>query len=106
MSHAKQMALFLILSCLAILGAHYMVVGLQWLMSGYQDLINELQQVFANTALGNFLSAFIALIGVPLLISGAIAGIYWCFKRKSIPSYWLYLWGFWLVLATIVIYQG
>ncbi|PIQ43861.1 MAG: hypothetical protein COV52_01255 [Gammaproteobacteria bacterium CG11_big_fil_rev_8_21_14_0_20_46_22] len=106
MNHAKQIGIFLALSVIAILTARYCVIALQWLMSGYQDLIHQLQNVFANTSLGNFLSSLIALIGVPLIISAVIAGIYWAFRRQSIPGFWLYLWGFWLVLTTLVIYQG
>lgn len=106
MTHAKQTALFLGLSLIIILLAHYLFLALQWLLTGYQDLIAYMQSVFASGKLGQILSSFVALIAVPLIISGAVALIYWCFKRKVIPNYWLYLWGFWLILTTALVYQG
>lgn len=106
MSHAKQTGLFLGLSLIIILTAHYLFLVLQWLLRGYQDLIHSMSNVFASGHIGHFFSSFVALIAVPLILSGAVALIYWCFKRKVIANYWLYLWGFWLVLTTALIYQG
>ena len=106
MSNAKQLIFLLILSIIAVMGAHYLSVALKWLVVAHGDIIHVFHQVFSANNVGNILSALLALIVVPAIITLVVAGVYWCFKRKLIPNLWIYVWGVWLILATVLISQG
>jgi len=103
MGGIKQITCFILLSAGVLLVAHYLALSTQWLMTGYGDLIQQLQTVFASNQLGGFLSALLALLAIPLILSGIAALIYWAFKRQAIPNYFVYLWGVWLILVTLLI---
>jgi hypothetical protein len=106
MNHMKQSVFLVLLSFGIIIGAQYVGTTLHWLNIAHTDLLQGLGQIFTHNRTGSLLAKLIAVFAIPVLLTALIAAIYGCFKRHLIPHVWLYVWAFWLILATMLIVQG
>tara|TARA_B100000989_G_scaffold236296_1_gene183109 strand:- start:1729 stop:2082 length:354 start_codon:yes stop_codon:yes gene_type:complete len=104
-SMLKQIVSLLLASVIVLAFLSYLSIGMGWLLSLENDLYGLFQHVFAGGAVGRFMSQMVVLLVIPLVCTAVPAGVYWAVNRKPMPYLNQCAWVFWLVLATILVFQ-
>jgi hypothetical protein len=99
----KQIIAIILLSLIVIFTMTQIQHGLQWLISGYEWVSQQLMNVFSGGSTGNLIRNLLALLTIPLLVGLVPVAIYWLAKRKWFPYFMEMVWVIWLVQASAII---
>ena len=99
----RNIIFLIIASILVIALTKYIYQVLQLAINLHEVLISWFAQVFSRSKTGLLLTKLLALFIIPLVSAGIIAGIYWIFKRKSLPIFNEVMWVLWIILATVLV---
>lgn len=100
----KKLLVLLLLIILSI-GVVLFAKELSWVLHG---IVGFHEWLLARLAplIGNYLlRSVVVLTLIPLLLALIPAFIYWIFKRRWLPEYWVVVWGIWLVLMALMVYR-
>lgn len=65
-------------------------------------LMHQTGSIFSNSYVGIIIRQIVTLTLVPLLIAGIPAGIYWLFRRRTLPYLQYLIWTLWLMLVLVL----
>ena len=66
----------------------------------HEHVTSVLAKVFSSDTTGQLIQAMLALILIPCAVGLVASGIYWAFKRSSLPKTMEIIWVTWLILLT------
>jgi uncharacterized membrane protein len=95
----KQSALYLVLSLLIVLFAHYAKLFFIYVNMLYVHIDTLLAPLFGKGVMGEAFRDIVTLALTPFLVAAIPASIYWIAKRKKMPYFIELIWFFWLILA-------
>ncbi|OGT07100.1 MAG: hypothetical protein A2103_02520 [Gammaproteobacteria bacterium GWF2_41_13] len=100
----KHLLFMIGLTLLIIISEPVWQFGLHQLLAFHSYLLTHIASIFSQSKeTAKFLERFIAIMATPILISSALSGIYWLFKRRSMPGIELFSWTVWIVLMTALL---
>lgn len=102
----KHVSILAALSACAVLFHKILHNTLGFIENVHQTIIMWAGKIFSNSYTGYVIEETIALLVMPLLFAGIITLAYRLLKRKPAPHTMLYVWIFWLVLATLITAKG
>lgn len=100
----KPLALYLILSVIAILFANRIYNFLVYYHNLLADLDTALYPVFSSSYSGTMLRRTLVLLLLPVIISGVPALLYRLVRKKNLPYFHVITWILWLTLLFAMIF--
>lgn len=101
----KNVIFFIGLSALVVWGQSYLQQGLHQFLWTHDFLLNGLSKIFTGNETAEIIKKTLALLAIPIFISGIISLGYWVFRRSAFPYAILLAWILWLILATAIVMQ-
>lgn len=97
----KHLAALIILTILVLLGNSMVHAVLEFWMDLQSWLANYVGDVFTNSGTGGWIKKTLIFLSVPLVVTFVPAGLYWCFKRSTMPHIKEIFWILWTIQAVI-----
>ena len=95
----KQSLLYLFFSLLVVLLKKYAKLLLLYIDIIFTQLTVLLNPILSVIGIGNPFQKILLLALTPVLITGIPAGIYYLFKRHTMPYYFEITWCVWLIIV-------
>ena len=102
----RQILALILASIIVLVFTNYFATGLGWMLSMENAFNGMLKHIFANGALGQLLSRMSILIALPVLIGSIPISVYYLINKKQMPYTQQTIWGLWLVLASLIVYNA
>jgi hypothetical protein len=103
---AKHFIILIIVSLLAVFFRVELQFALHGAMNLHDQLVNLLGVVFSGGRWGKLIELALALFIMPVVIGSVIAGVFWLFKRRTMPSMMEVIWILWFVLLTALVLKS
>lgn len=97
----KHIATLIILTVLVLLGQDIVNTGLGLWMDLQTWLAHYLGDVFSSGGAGGWIKKVLTFLAVPIVGTFLPAGIYWCFKRSTMPHIKEIFWVLWIIQTII-----
>jgi len=95
----KKTLALIIFSAAFVFFMPYMQQGIQYLLTGHEQIAELLTNVFSGGDTGNLVRAFIALLSIPLIVGLIPAIVFWLVRRRWSPIFMDLIWVVWLLQA-------
>jgi len=99
----KQVILVMVVSIAAIFFKSQLTYVLHYLLVLHNALAYGLASIFSNSPTGQMIQAIVALIVIPIIITGIMALAYWLVKRSEMPHLTAIVWFIWAVLLAAIL---
>lgn len=101
----KQIILLLAATILGVVFRVELLRILDWLLYLHNELANYLALIFSSDHIGRMIQGIVALLLIPAVVGGFIAGMYSLLTRKAYPYTWTVIWVSWVILFVTMLVQ-
>ena len=101
----KHIILLLAATVLGVVFRVELLRILDWLLYLHNELANYLALIFSSDHIGRMIQGIVALLLIPAVVGGFIAGMYSLLTRKAYPYTWTVIWVSWVILFVTMLVQ-